>query len=228
MFSECLKWGLVSEGSESGAIVAVDEVSDECVAVGMVVEAVFSVVASVGFNGPEGFGQASVEALHLAVGLRVVWPGEPVLDAVVGAEPVERMVPRGLVVRLVFLVDGEAVGELGAVVGEYGMDWIAEGLEEALEAGGDGGGFAVADDLDVDEAGGPLDGDEDVGRFALQPGQVLQVDMDEAECGGLEDPGCRFVRLGAPADAMALEARRAAGRVRCEARTPAPPRPERG
>jgi hypothetical protein len=47
---------------------------------------------------------------------------------------------RGLVVGFVFLVDGEAVGEFGAVVGEDAMDREREAVEKALEEGGRGFG----------------------------------------------------------------------------------------
>ena len=53
------------------------------------------------------------------------------------------------------LVDGKAVGEFGAVVGEHGMDRERKTLEEALEKAGSGGGAAIRQDLEVDKAGGP-------------------------------------------------------------------------
>lgn len=83
-----------------------------------------------------------------------------------------------------FHVDGEAIGELGAVVGEDGMDRVGEGGEEAGEAAGDAISVAVLDDFDMDEAGGAVDGDEDVGGLVLQAGEVLEVDVDEAAGSG--------------------------------------------
>ena len=87
---------------------------------------------------------------------------------------------------------GEAVGEFGPGVGEDGVDRVAKGLEEAFEAGGKGGAGSVRHDLDMDETGGALDGDEDIGRLLVEARQVLQVDMDIAEGFGVETLGGRF------------------------------------
>ena len=59
---------------------------------------------------------------------------------------------------LVFLIDGEAVGELGAVVGQDGVD--REAVEKALDnkAGG-GGGAAIGEDFEIDKAGRAIDRD---------------------------------------------------------------------
>ncbi|WP_456749248.1 hypothetical protein [Bradyrhizobium sp. USDA 4341] len=61
-------------------------------------------------------------------------------------------------------------------------------------------------DLDKDVAGGAVDGDESIAGAALQSRQILHVDMDKADAGGLEDTGLGLVRLGKPADAIALQA----------------------
>ena len=61
-------------------------------------------------------------------------------------------------------------------------------------------------DLDIDVAGGAIDSDKGVAFAALQGRQVLQVDVDEADTGGLEDAGFWLVRFGACADAVALQA----------------------
>ena len=100
----------------------------------------------------------------------------------------------------------EAVGELTAVVGEDGVDGVAEGLEEALQAGGDGLAAALLDDVDVDEAGGAFDGDEDVGGFLVQARQVLEIDMDVAEGLRGEALGGRRGLALSLRDAVALEA----------------------
>ena len=80
----------------------------------------------------EGFGEAAVEALGHAVGLRPVGPGEFVAHGVVLADLVEGVMA-GAAVALVPACSAEAVGELGAVVGEDGVDGVAEGREEAFE-----------------------------------------------------------------------------------------------
>jgi hypothetical protein len=203
--SEELGWGFVAEASQSGSIVVVDEGMDEGVALGVIGEAVFTGVAGGSGVAFEGFGEAAIEALGHAVGLRMVGSGEFVADAVALAELVEGM-GAGATVALAPARIAEAVGELRAVVGEDGVDGMAEGLQKALQAGGDGRAAAFLDDLDVDEAGGAFDGDEDVGRLALQARQVFQVDVDIAEGFGGEALGSRFGIGGLLRDAPALEA----------------------
>jgi hypothetical protein len=106
-----------------------------------------------------------------------------VLDAGVLAHQVEEMGAGGFAFGLARLVDGEAVGELGAVVGEDGVHRTRELGEEALEERGRGSGVAASMDFDPRLRGdkhsrprGPVDGDEDVGFAPLQRWQVLQVD----------------------------------------------------
>jgi hypothetical protein len=81
--------------------------------------------------------------------------GEPVGDGARGADPVEGVVARGSVLGFCLLVDGEAVGELGAVVGQGGVDLERETGEES----GGGGGPAIGEDFETDKAGGAVDGD---------------------------------------------------------------------
>lgn len=68
----------------------------------------------------------SVHAFGLAVGPRVVGLGQPVLDAVLVAHAVERVlhgVPLGRGV----------LGERDAVVGEHAADLVGEGLDDAAQ-----------------------------------------------------------------------------------------------
>lgn len=60
------------------------------------------------------------------------------------------------------------------------MDPMGEGCEESFEARGDTMGIALPDDIDMDEAGGAVDGDEHISALGLQAGEMLEVDMDEA------------------------------------------------
>ena len=130
---EELGGGFVAEGSQSGAIVVIDEGVDEGVALGVVGEAVFAGVGGVAGVAVKGFGEAAIEAFGHAVGLRPVGSGEFVAHAVVLADLVEG-VGAGAAVAAVPAGGAEAVGELTAVVGEDGVDGVAEGLEEALQA----------------------------------------------------------------------------------------------
>jgi hypothetical protein len=93
----------------------------------------------------EMLAEAAVEALDHAVGLRPEGLGEAVGNGARGADPVEEVVARGSILGFCLFVDGEAVGELGAVVGQDGVD-----LErEAVEKSGGGGGPAIGEDFEM-------------------------------------------------------------------------------
>jgi hypothetical protein len=88
-------------------------------------------------------------------------------DGVFGAEPVEGVLARGFVRGLALFVDGEAVGEFGAVVGEHGMDLEREAGAEAVEKAGRGLAPAIGQDFEIDKAGGAVDRDP-----GFPPGQA--------------------------------------------------------
>ena len=180
--------GLIVEASQSGSIIVVDECEDEGVSLVLGGEAVFSGISAVGWFGGDGFAEAAIEALDHAVGLGMVGFGQPVADALALAEAIEGVAP-GAGLACGVLGSAEAVGELGAVVGEHGVDGMAEGVEETGEGGGDGIGTALGQDLDMDEAGGTLDDDEDIGGVAFKTGEMLEVGMDVAERFGGEMAG---------------------------------------
>jgi hypothetical protein len=150
-----------------------DDVVEEGVPFGVAVELVLAAVSGGGLVGADGVGEASVEAFDEAVGLRPVGPGEAVLDVVFAADLIEGMASGGLVVGLVLHVDGEAVGELAAVVGEDGVHGLWEVGDEALEEAGGGGGVAAAMDLEIDVAGGAVDGDEGVAFLPIEGRQTM-------------------------------------------------------
>ena len=86
--------------------------------------------------------------------------------------------PEGLPFVLVLAkagIDGEAVGELGTIVGEDGVNRIREMRQEAFQEAGGGPGVAAGMDLDIDRSGCPVDGDEHIGFAALQRRQMLQI-----------------------------------------------------
>ena len=157
----------------------------------------------------QGLGQASIEAFGHAVGLGAVRPGELVTGAVGLAGLVERVCAAASAGRVVAPAPAgvaETVGELRSVVGEDGVDRMSEGLEEALQAGGDGFSPAILDDLDVNETGGSFDGHEDIGAPPLQARQVLEVDVDIAKGRGREGSRRRLWSLGPLRHAPTLEA----------------------
>jgi hypothetical protein len=154
----------------------------------------------------DSFGNAPVESFDEAVGLRPIRSGQAVIDRVVGTDEIEGMAARGTIGRLVFHIDGEAVGELGTVVGENGMNGMREVGEEPLQEARRGVGIAPGMDLQINVAGSAVDGDESVAFVPLQCRQMLEVDMNEPDGCLLKDPNGRLVRLGSLAQAVALEA----------------------
>jgi hypothetical protein len=197
---------LVVEAFQSGLIVVGDEGEEIGIAFGMIDKAAVMGGAVLG-HAVEVLADASVEALDHAVGLRPEGSGQAVGDGVFAAERIEGVVSRGFVLWFSGFVDGEAVGELGAVVGEDGVDRDGEGGEEAVEKVLGGLAAAVGEDFEIDEAGGAVDGDVGVAAPAIERRQVFDVDMDEA--GGVwrfegEDGG--FLGAAAAGQAVALEA----------------------
>jgi hypothetical protein len=91
------------------------------------------------------------------VALRPEKLGAAVRDGALGAEPVEGVRTRGFVVGLGFLIDGEAVGEVGAVVGEDGVDREREAIEKVREKAGRDDGAAMGVNFERDKAGGAID-----------------------------------------------------------------------
>jgi hypothetical protein len=66
-----------------------------------------------------GFLQGSIHALHLAIGPGMVGFGETVLDAIVLADAIEKMV-EGILIAF-------AVSELHAVIGQHRVDFVGYG-----------------------------------------------------------------------------------------------------
>ena len=116
--------------------------------------------------------------------------GQAMFDAVPLTEAIKRMVAGRPAGRLVLHVDGEAVGELGAVVGQDRMNRVREVGQEALEEGRCRLAIPSGMDLDIDVAGGAIDRDKGIALVALQGRQVLQVAVDEANTGSRR---CRFL-----------------------------------
>jgi hypothetical protein len=116
-------------------------------------------------------------------------------------------VPRGFVGGLGFFVDGEAVGEFGAVVGQDGVNPKREAVEEALEKTGGGDGAAIGEDLKIDETGGAVDRDIGIAAPAAERWQVFHIDMDKAGRHiGLKGSGRRLVGRQAGGEVVPLEA----------------------
>ena len=129
-----MAWRQIAETFETGVIVIVDEAIEEGISVGMRCEAAMSDAA---FRLPtHGVSDAAVEAFDEAVGLRPVGSSETVVDLALGAEAIEGMLT-GWIVGLVPHVDGKAISELTAIVGEDGMNpmwkWARKRLRNPAE-----------------------------------------------------------------------------------------------
>ena len=202
--SEELGGCLVAEASQTGAIVVGDEGVEVGVAFGMVAKAAM---------GPQlrsllkMLAEAAIEAFDHAVGLRVKRTDQTVDDAMPGAGAIEGVVARWFVVRLELFVDGKAIGEFGAVVGQHGVNGEREAGEKAFEEPCRGDGAAIGQDLEIDKAGGAVDRDISVAAAAVERRQVFDVDTDKPRRRRGVEGGRRCLLRGeAGADAMALQA----------------------
>src|SRR5215467_2137844 len=156
----------VAETFEAGKIVVVDEAVEEGITIGMRGKAA---MGDAPFRLPtDRLGDAPIEAFGEAIGLRPVGSGETVVDLALGAETIEGVSAGGSIVRLVLHVDGEAIGELTAIVGEDRMNAMWEVREEALEETGGGIGIAPGMDFQIDVAGRPIDGDKGIAFASFQ------------------------------------------------------------
>src|SRR3954471_13277525 len=108
--------------------------------------------------------------------------------------------------RLALHVDGEAIRELAAIVGEDGVNGMREVLEEALEELGCSLCIPIGMDLQIYITGGPVDGDECLTLASFQRTQMLEINMDEADGRLLEDADRRLVGFGPLVETMADQA----------------------
>lgn len=140
-----------------------------------------------------------VHPFDLAVGPRVFHPGEPMLDAMLVADPVEDVVEGVCVVR--------HIGELDAVIGQHCVDRIRDRLDQvARELGGDHLACSLVQ-FDKGELAGAVDRDEQA-QLAFGRLYLCNVDVEVADRVGLEF-ALRFLvasHLGQPADPVPLQA----------------------
>jgi hypothetical protein len=201
---EGLKRSEVAEAFETGPIVVSNETVEEGIAIGMAGKGA-PCAAAFGFLA-DGFVDAAVEAFDETVGLWPIRSGQSVINLVVGADQIKRVMAGRPALRLVLHIDGKTVGEFGAVVGQDGVNAIWEVGQEPPEKARRSLGIAPSMDFDVNVAGGAVDRDEDIAFASLQGRQMLQIDMDEADGRLLKDADTGLGGLVALADRMALEA----------------------
>ncbi len=96
----------------------------------------------------------AVHALNLTIRPGMFHLGQPMLDAVFVAGPIED-------VTKVVDVAG-AVGELNSVVFQYGMDCIRNGFDQIAQELGCGHLACLCVQFDVGKLGRPVDGDKEV------------------------------------------------------------------
>ena len=174
-----MDWSEVTETFETRSIVVADEAVEEGISLGVRDEEAMSGGAL--WLSADGFDDATVEAFDQAVGLRPIGFGQAMVDVVFGTDPIEGMAAGGSIARLVLHVDGEAVCELAAVVGQDGVQAMREVGDEAAEESCGGVGIAPWMDLQIDVARGAVDGHEGVAPAPLQGGQMLEIDVNEAD-----------------------------------------------
>src|SRR3954447_26483210 len=153
----------------------------------------------------DGLDDSAVKTFDETIGLWPVGSCEAVVDTPFGTDLVERVAAGGSIIPLVLHVDGEAIGELAAVVGEDGVNAMREVDQEAFEEAAGGIGIAFGMDFQIDVAGGAVDGDEGIALAPFQGRQMLDIDMNEADGGLLEDADLRLVGFGSPVEGMTFE-----------------------
>jgi hypothetical protein len=202
---ESLERCFIVEASEPCAVIGLDEVKN--IAASMLVALEGAGMAALWPGSAcksEALVETPVESLGHAVGLRPVRSGQLMSDLVSGAEKIDRVLAGRLTFRLALFVVGEAIGPFAAIVGEDGVHLARKMLKKALEEGSGRLGCVIGKGLDIDITCGPIDGDEGIGRLAVELGQILHIEVDEAE-GPIGFKALVLVLLGplAGGDAMA-------------------------
>ncbi len=118
--------------------------------------------------------ERAVHPLDLAVGPRMVWLGEPVLDVMGAADLIEA-------VDAVHRAGAGAVlgqlGELDAVVGQHRVEIVGTGGDQRLKEGACGGPVGLGVQLSKDELARAVDGDEEV-QLAFLGADLGDVDVE--------------------------------------------------
>ena len=146
-----------------------------------------------------GLLDGSVHPLHLAIGPGMVELGEPVLDAVLGADPIEDMV------ESVFVAG--PVGELDAVAGQHRVDGVGNRRDQVPQELGRDHLARILVEFGIGELGCPVDGHEQT-QLAFGCLNFGDVDVEEADRVALELLLGRLVAydLRKPADLVTLQA----------------------
>ena len=136
--------------------------------------------------------ESSIHSLDLAVGPRVVWLGQSVLDAVCVTQHVEHMsAPSRCRPETVL----RQVRELDSIVGEHGVDFVRNGFEKGFEEGCGRLSRSSLMQFGIGKLRRSVDRYEQI-EFAFLGAHFGNVEMEIADRIGLELLSCRFVAFG--------------------------------
>ena len=194
----------IVETFQSGPIVVVYEPLKEGVAV-VVRDEEPLIIAPLRLSS-DGLCNSSIEAFNEPIGLGSKGSCEPMLNAMTGAHFVEGMLSGRLVLGLSLHVDSEAIGELAAVVCENGVNRMREVGQEPGQECSSGLTISLGVDLQIDVAGGSIDGDECVALTFVQRREMLKIDVDKANCRLFKEAHRGLLRLWPVAKRVSFEA----------------------
>jgi len=157
--------------------------------------------------------EGPVHAFDLTIGPWMFGLGQPMIDVGERASILKSMRPEGFAARhhLLDLFGGPGaagrIGEVDAIVGQNGVDFVGHGLDEGPQEVGGHPCRCLGMQLRESKLRCSVDGDEEI-ELALGSADLGDVDVEKADRIGLEFLLCRLAALdiGQPADAMALQA----------------------
>ena len=200
-----LKRGEASQGFETFCeVVGVEEGGEVFLELGMG-------LVMIGAN--RCFLDRGIHAFDLAVGPRVVWLGESVINIVTGTREFESVSPEDLASgQGEFDVLGCRSGiarrsEVGAIVGENNVDTVGNDFDQFIQELRSNAAGGLLDQSHESELGSAVDGDKEV-EFTFLGANLCEIDMEVTDGIGFEllagRAGC--IEMGQSADAVALEA----------------------
>lgn len=117
----------------------------------------------------------AIHPFDLAVGPRMIWLGEPMLDVVGFADHVEAHLTRGRCVAVTWLVS-----ELDAIIRQDGVNTIGNGFQQVLEKLPRRSSISFVDELGDSELAGAVDADEQI-QLAFGSLHLGNIDVKEAD-----------------------------------------------
>ena len=145
---------------------------------GVLQQGLFEFCPTLEAGGLDDFGDAPIEAFHHTVGLGASGWNEAVLHQMLAASLIEQVPP----CRFSFPGGTETIGELFAIIREGLGDFEGGFVDQAIEESGSDLGFLGVMDFEIDPAGSPVDGGEQVTSlgFVGHLGKVFDINVDES------------------------------------------------